>query len=77
MIASPYTWLEEYTVKENWVGGVRRAGEPLTTLEGLEKQLGGNFRRLGDPHDVPFVLRETARKFQHTISQLTIWEKRS
>jgi len=26
---------------------------------------------------VPFVLRETARKFQHTIAQLTIWEKRS
>ncbi|MEJ2198953.1 MAG: hypothetical protein P8X54_10360 [Desulfuromonadales bacterium] len=77
MIASPYTWLEEYTVKENWVGGVRRAGEPFTTLEGLEEQLGKQFRRLGDPRDVPFVLRETARKFQHTIAQLTIWEKHS
>jgi len=77
VIASPYTWLEEYTVKENWVGGVRRAGEPFTTLEGLEEQLGKHFRRRGDPRDVPFVLRETARKFQHTIAQLTIWEKHS
>ena len=45
--------------------------------KGLEEQLGKHFRRLGDPRDVPFVLRETARKFQHTIAQLTIWEKHS
>jgi 5-histidylcysteine sulfoxide synthase/putative 4-mercaptohistidine N1-methyltranferase len=75
VLASPYTWLEEFTKKENWVGGVRRAGEPFTTLEGLQEQLGANFRMLGEPRDVPFVIRETARKFQHTISQLTIWEK--
>ena len=76
MIASPYTWLEEFTRKENWVGGVRRAGEPFTTLEGLQERLGGHFRMLGEPRDVDFVIRETARKFQHTVSQLTIWEKR-
>jgi len=75
VIASPYTWLEEFTKKENWVGGVRRAGEPFTTLEGLQEQLGNHFRMLGKPRDVPFVIRETARKFQHTISQVTIWER--
>jgi len=26
--------------------------------------------------DVPFVLRETARKYQHAISQMSVWEKR-
>jgi 5-histidylcysteine sulfoxide synthase/putative 4-mercaptohistidine N1-methyltranferase len=75
VIASPYTWLEEFTKKEKWVGGVRRAGEPFTTLEGLQEQLGAHFRRLGEPRDIEFVIRETARKFQHTISQLTIWER--
>jgi hypothetical protein len=30
-----------------------------------------------EPRDVPFVIRETARKFQHTVSQLTVWEKTS
>ena len=24
---------------------------------------------------VPFVIRETRRKFQHTLSEVTIWEK--
>jgi putative 4-mercaptohistidine N1-methyltranferase len=76
VLASPYTWLEEFTRKENWVGGVRIAGEPFSTLEGLQQQLGSHFRLLGEPHDVQFVIRETARKFQHTISQLTVWERR-
>jgi 5-histidylcysteine sulfoxide synthase/putative 4-mercaptohistidine N1-methyltranferase len=75
VIASPYTWLEEFTKKANWIGGVRRAGEPFTTLEGLQEQLGERFRLLGEPRDIPFVIRETARKFQHTLAQLTIWER--
>jgi putative 4-mercaptohistidine N1-methyltranferase len=76
VIASPYTWLEDFTNKENWVGGIRRAGEPFTTLAGLEEQLGPHFQRLGEPRDVEFVIRETARKYQHTISQVTIWERK-
>jgi len=24
---------------------------------------------------VPFVIRETRRKFQHTLSEVTIWER--
>jgi hypothetical protein len=75
VIASPYTWLEEFTKKENWIGGVRRAGEPFTTLEGLNKRLAAHFRMLGEPRDVEFVIRETARKFQHSVAQLTIWER--
>jgi 5-histidylcysteine sulfoxide synthase/putative 4-mercaptohistidine N1-methyltranferase len=77
VLASPYTWLEEFTRKENWIGGIRIAGEPFSTLDGLKKQLGRHFRMLEEPRDVEFVIRETARKFQHTISQLTVWERRS
>ncbi len=75
VIASPYTWLEAFTKKTHWIGGLRRSGEPFTTLEGLQEQLAPHFRLLGEPRDVDFVIRETARKFQHTISQLTIWER--
>jgi 5-histidylcysteine sulfoxide synthase/putative 4-mercaptohistidine N1-methyltranferase len=75
VLASPYTWLEEFTKKENWVGGIRLSGEPFTTLNGLTEQLGSHFRMLEEPRDVEFVIRETARKFQHTISQLTVWER--
>lgn len=77
VIASPYTWLEEFTPKENWLGGKKVDGENVTTLEGLHAALGGEFKPVGEPRDVEFVIRETRRKFQHTISQLTVWEKLS
>jgi len=75
VLASPYTWMEEFTKKTNWIGGVRRDGEALTSLAGLKELLEGRFQMLGEPRDVPFVIRETARKFQHSISQLTIWQR--
>ena len=76
VIASPYTWLEEYTGKDEWLGGFKRDGENVTTLDGLDETLSAHFVRVGEPRDVPFVIRETARKFQHTVSQVTVWERR-
>jgi len=75
VIASPCTWMEEFTKKENWIGGIRRAGEPFTSLEGLQEHLSPRFRLLGEPQELEFVIRETARKFQHSFSQLSIWER--
>ncbi len=74
VITSPYTWLEEFTKKEEWLGGYREAGEPIWTLDGLKEALAPHFRLLGEPRDVPFVIRETRRKFQHTVAELTVWE---
>lgn len=76
VIASPYTWLEEFTKRENWAGGYRRDGEPFTTLACLKELLHEHFTMIGAPRDIEFVIRETSRKFQHSISQLTIWQKR-
>jgi putative 4-mercaptohistidine N1-methyltranferase len=76
VLTSPYTWLAEFTKREEWIGGFRRDGEPFTTLEGLEEILASNFRRLDEPRDIPFVIRETRRKFQHSIAQATVWAKR-
>lgn len=44
ILASPYTWLKEFTLREHWVGGIRRDGEPYTTLNGLEDLLAGHFQ---------------------------------
>jgi putative 4-mercaptohistidine N1-methyltranferase len=75
LLASPYTWLEEHTKREYWVGGFKRDGENFTTLDGLKEILGNHFRLLGESQQVPFVIRETRRKFQHTLSEVTLWEK--
>lgn len=75
VLTSPYTWLEDYTAKEHWIGGIKVNGENVTTLDGLDLLLREKFTRIGEPQDVPFVIRETARKFQHTIAQMTIWQR--
>ncbi|SFP92651.1 5-histidylcysteine sulfoxide synthase/putative 4-mercaptohistidine N1-methyltranferase [Nitrosomonas cryotolerans] len=75
MITSPYTWLTEHTKKEAWIGGFKRDGENLTTLDGLKEILGPHFKLIQGPQPVPFVIRETKRKFQHTLAETTIWEK--
>ncbi|MDP2070068.1 MAG: 5-histidylcysteine sulfoxide synthase [Methylotenera sp.] len=75
LIASPYTWLEEHTRREEWIGGFKQSAENFTTLDGLKEQLGQHFRLIAAPVDVPFVIRETRRKFQHSLSEVTLWER--
>ena len=76
VITSPYTWLEEFTERDKWLGGFKaNTGENYTTLEGIQDALQPEFSALADPVDVPFVIRETRRKFQHTLSQLSVWKK--
>ncbi len=76
ILTSPYTWLEEYTKREFWLGGYRdENGKEVSTLEGLKNALASKFELVAT-HDVPFVIPETARKFQHTISQMSVWKKR-
>ncbi|MBE0637870.1 MAG: 5-histidylcysteine sulfoxide synthase [Bacteroidales bacterium] len=76
VIASPYTWLEEYTQRDKWIGGFKKDGEPVTTLDGLHIQLDKNFHLIDGPLEVPFVIKETRRKFQHTLSEFTVWQRK-
>lgn len=75
VLTSPYTWLEEYTVKSNWLGGTKVNGENFSTLDALKQHLADSFE-FEEALDVPFVIRETARKYQHTVAQMTVWRKR-
>ncbi len=76
VIASPYTWLTEHTPRDAWIGGYKKDGENHTTLDGLKDRLAPHFRLIEGPIEVPFVIRETRRKYQHTLSEVTLWERR-
>ncbi|MCW1884342.1 methyltransferase domain-containing protein [Luteolibacter flavescens] len=68
VIATPCTWLGEYTPPENWPQG--------STLDWLRERLGGAFELISVA-DEPFLIRETARKFQWTASMVTAWKRLS
>ena len=76
VLSSPYSWQESFTPKTHWLGGVRENGEALSTYQALQRLLAVEFEELAPPQDLPFVIRETARKYQHSIAQVTIWRKR-
>lgn len=76
ILTSPYTWQESSTQKELWLGGyVDSNGVEVKTLDSLKNVMSDKFELL-HVQDLDFVIKETARKYQHTISQVSIWKKR-
>ena len=74
VIPSPYTCLEEYAKKENWLGVIRKAGEPYVTLDALRDLLSSHFVMPDDPREMGFSILEARRKFQHTVAELMVWK---
>ncbi len=76
VVASPYTWLEEYTAFDRWLGGYEANGQAVRGFEALCAILAKDFefeRRV----ELPFVIREHVRKFQWSISLAGVWRRRS
>lgn len=70
VITTPFSWLEEYTRRENWLGG--RPGED--SFDGLRTALEPIFT-LKRHHDMPMLIREHGRKFQWTVCQASVWRR--
>jgi putative 4-mercaptohistidine N1-methyltranferase len=75
VITSPYTWLEDFTPRANWLGGFERDGQRVTTRDGLTAALAADFV-LTATRDLPFLIREHARKYQWSVAEATLWERR-
>ncbi len=75
VVTSPYTWMEEYTPRSNWLGGVHRGADSKKTLEGLRGALERHFELIRTK-DLPFLIREHARKYQWSMAQASIWRRR-
>jgi len=66
VLTTPCTWLREFTPPENWPQG--------RTLDWLRSSLEPDFR-LEIQADLPFLIRETARKYQWTAALGTMWSR--
>jgi putative 4-mercaptohistidine N1-methyltranferase len=76
ILTSPYTWLEEFTPNAEWLGGNRDdLGRAMSSLEGLSRELEGSFDH-ELTKDMPFLIREHARKFQWSVAQATVWKRK-
>jgi putative 4-mercaptohistidine N1-methyltranferase len=75
ILTTPCTWLEDYTPRSNWLGGFAQDGRPVKTLATLQAVLEPHFT-LARTLDMPFVIREHARKFQWSVALAMVWLRR-
>jgi putative 4-mercaptohistidine N1-methyltranferase len=67
VLATPCTWLDEFTPPDSQPDG--------DTFEWLKSNLDDEFELISR-HDEPFLIRETARKYQWSVSMVTVWQKK-
>jgi putative 4-mercaptohistidine N1-methyltranferase len=68
LLTTPCTWLEEFTPRGNWPAG--------STREWLKNQLSEHFD-LALEKDLPFLIREHARKYQWSVALGTRWIRKT
>ena len=70
VITSPYTWLEEYTPRDKWLDGGGRGA-----VSALREKLEPAFE-LRHVFDLPFLIREHRRKYQWSVAEASVWERK-
>ena len=69
LLATPFTWLEEFTPKDQWIGGLKEDSSQV-----LKSFLSSSFQ-LEKELNLPFLIREHERKFQFGVSLGMLWRR--
>jgi putative 4-mercaptohistidine N1-methyltranferase len=72
VLNSPFTWLAEHTPPSEWIGA---RTEGPGSAEELKEILDPSFE-LVDEEPMPFLIRETERKYQLTVAHSGRWRRR-
>jgi putative 4-mercaptohistidine N1-methyltranferase len=70
VITSPYTWMEAYAPREKWLDGGGRGA-----ICALQEKLEPAFA-LREVFDLPFLIREHRRKYQWSIAEASVWQRK-
>lgn len=85
VIATTCDWMEKYTPKTSWVGGIKEDGESVTTIDALERLLRPHFvcfksivqGESGESSvDLPYLIRKTSRTFDLGIANVSAWMRK-
>lgn len=72
---SPFSWFEEYTPRDRWLGG--RAGDaPLNSAIALIAALSADFDLVHEG-SIALMIREHLRKFQFITPHVTVFRRKS
>ena len=71
LLATPFTWVDEFTPVDNWLGGVMEDSYDVL------KSLLSSYFHLENEINLPFLIREHERKFQYGVSLGMLWRRKS
>lgn len=72
VLNSPFSWLEAFTEPAEWIGATPETGP---SSEALKACLDPAFELIGEA-EMPFLIPETARKYQWTVAHSGRWRRR-
>jgi SAM-dependent methyltransferase len=77
LLATPFSWLTEFTPRSKWMGGFYDpvSKEPIRSKDILQAIMEKNGFVKIHQEEVPLVIREHQRKYQYIISEATGWRK--
>jgi putative 4-mercaptohistidine N1-methyltranferase len=75
IITSPYSVSEEFTPRENWLGGFVRDTKRVETFEALRQILDKDFELRGTSN-MPFLLRQHNRLYELVVPHVSLWSRR-
>jgi putative 4-mercaptohistidine N1-methyltranferase len=75
VISSSYP-SEARAENQDRLGGFKRNGENVTSLETITELLSVHFTAEGSAIDLPLLLRDDARHYKVRVNQVTLWRKK-
>jgi len=76
VLATPFSWLEQFTPKDQWLGGYRTdTGAAVYSKDTLKQEMEARgFTKIHE-EQMPVLIREHRRKYQYIVSEATAWRK--
>lgn len=77
ILTSSYNWKKNNIPAENWLGGYKKDGEPVTGLDAIKENLQNTFVLLHKPFDLQKIAYISTRESSVQRCEVSIWQKKS
>jgi len=77
VIVTPFSWLEEFTQRSQWLGGYRDddTGATVRSKAQLQTEMEKRGFKKESEKQMPLVIKEHQRKYQYIVSEATVWRR--
>ncbi len=75
ILTSTYQWNKSIAEEENWLGGFKKDGEPVASIDSISECLKPKFKQHSTPFNLSYAIRHNSRKYEVLTTEVSIWIK--